>query len=96
MRGQCSHVLGLHGPTQLAPEFVGADFDDRVMRDADHGPVGTIQGHSDLGGLPQELIQLFLKRRSRFVHGSASPRGKKGSPKRQVAALYHRTRAFLY
>jgi hypothetical protein len=75
MRGHFPHVTGLHGATELSPQFVGTGLDHRVVRDADDRPVGTIQGHRDPGGLLKQLIQLFLKRRRRSIHESAPNEG---------------------
>lgn len=96
MRGHFSHVTGLHRPAELSPQLVGAGLDHGVVRDAHDGTVGTIQGHRDSGGLPKPLLQLFLKRRRRFVHESASSWGMTGSLNCQLAALYHRIGRFLY
>jgi hypothetical protein len=96
MRGHFSHVTGLHGPAELSPQFVGAGFDHRVVRDTNNRPVCAIQGHRNPGGLLKELIQLFLKRRRRFIHEPASAGGMTGFLDRQVAALYHRISRFFY
>jgi len=96
MRGHFSHVTGLHRPAELSSQFVGAGLDHGVVRDAHDSAVCTIQGHRDSGGLLKQLIQLFLKRRRRFVHESASAWGMIGHLNRQVAALYHRMGRFLY
>jgi hypothetical protein len=96
MRGHFSHVTGLHRPAELSPQFVGAGFDHRVVRNANDRTVCAIQGHRNPGGLLKQLIQLFLKRRRRFVHESASVSGMTAFPNRQVAALYHRIYRFSY
>jgi hypothetical protein len=96
MRGHFSHVTGLHGTAELSPQFMGAGFDHRVVRNAHDRAVGAIQGHGNSGGLLKELIQLFLKCRRRFIHDSTSAWGMTGLLKRQVAALYHRVGRFLY
>jgi hypothetical protein len=96
MRGHFPHVTGLHRTAELSPQLVGAGFDHRVVRDANDRPIGAIQGHRNPGGLLKQLIQLFLKRRRRFIHESASAWGIPGFPKRQVAALYHRMGRFSY
>jgi hypothetical protein len=89
-------VTGLHGAAELSPEFMGTGFDHRVVRDADNRTVCAIQGHRDPGGLLKQLIQLFLKRRRRSIHESASAWGRTGFLNRQVAALYHRIGRFLH
>jgi hypothetical protein len=96
MRGHFSHVTGLHSTAELSPEFVGTGFDHRVVRDADNRTVCAIQGHRNPGGLLKQLIQLFLQRRRRSIHESASAWGMTGLLNRQVAALYHRIGRFLY
>ena len=96
MRGQFSHVTGLRGPAESSPQFVGAGLDRRVVRDANDRPLCAIQGHRNPGGLLKQLIQLFLKRRDRFIHESASTRSLTGFPDRQVAAIYHRIDRFSY
>ena len=96
MRGQFSHVAGLDGAAELSPHFVGAGFDDRVVRDADDGPVGAIQSHRNPSGLLKELIQFLLKRRCRFIHESTSTSGTTGFLNRRGAAIYHRIHRFSY
>jgi hypothetical protein len=96
MRGHLSHVTGLHRTAELSPQFVGAGFDHRVVRDADDCTVCAIQGHRNPGGLLKQLIQLFLKCRRRFIHESASAWDRNGSLDHQVAALYHRISGFSY
>ena len=87
MRGHLPHVTGLHRTAELSSQFMGAGFDHRVVRNANDRTVCAIQGHRDPGGLPQQLIQPFLKRCHRFIHESASAWGMIGSLNRQVAAL---------
>ena len=96
MRGHFPHVSGLHRTAELSAQFVGAGFDHRVMRDADDLAVCAIQGHRNPGGLLKQLIQLFLKRRRRFIHDSASARGLTKFLNRQVDALYHGINRFSY
>jgi hypothetical protein len=96
MRGHFSQVTGLHRAAELPPQFVGAGFDHRVVRDANERTVCAIQGHRDPGGLLKQLIQLLLKRRRRFIHESASAWDMTGFLDHQVAALYHRIDRFSY
>jgi hypothetical protein len=72
MRGHFPHMTSLDCTAELSPQFVGAGFDHGVVRDTDDGPVGAIQGHRNAGSLLKELIQFFLKHRSRFIHESTS------------------------
>jgi hypothetical protein len=96
MRGQFSHVTGLDRPAELSSQFVGAGFDHRIVRDAHDRTVGPIQGHRNLSRLLKQLVQLFLKRRRRSIHESASAWGMTGFLNRQVDALYHRINQFLH
>lgn len=96
MSGHLSHVTGLHRAAESSPQFVSAGLDDRVMRDTHDRAIDAIQGDRDTGGLPEQLIQFFLKRCRRFIHESASAEGGTASPKCQVAALYHRIGGILY
>lgn len=96
MPGQFSHVTGLHGTTESSSQFVGAGFDDGIVRDANDRAVGAIQGHRDPGGLLKQLIQLLLKHRRRFIHESASAWGMTGFPDSRVAAVYHGKHSFSY
>jgi hypothetical protein len=96
MRGQFSHVCGLDRAAELSPHFVGAGFDNRVVRDADDGPVGAVQGHRHPSGLAKELFQFLLKSRRRYIHESTSEWGTTGCLNRRVAAIYHRIHRFSY
>ena len=96
MGGHVTHVTGLDCTAELSPQFVSAGLDHRVVRDANDRTVCTIQGHRNPGGLLEQLVQLFLERRRRFIHDSVSAWGLTGFLNRQVAALYHRTDRFSY
>jgi len=89
-------MISLNLAAQPPPQFVSGGLDDGIMRDANNRTVCTIQGHRDPGALLKQLLQLFLKRRHRFVHESASGWGRTGFLVRQVAALYHRINRFSY
>ena len=75
MRSHLVHVSRLHRATELSAQFVSTGFDHRVMWDADDRSICAIQGHRDTSGLLKQLTELFLKRRHRFVHESASHSG---------------------
>jgi hypothetical protein len=96
MRSHLTHVSSLHLAAESSPQFMGSSFDDRVVRDADNRTICAIQGHRDPGSLSKQVLQLFLKRRRRFIHESASTWGMTGDLDRQVAALYHRIDRFSY
>jgi len=70
MPGELAHLPGLDPAAELAAQFMGAGLDHRVMGDADDGAVGPIEGHGDLRGLAQELIELVLECGRRPIHGS--------------------------
>jgi hypothetical protein len=96
MRGHFSHMGGLDRAAELSPHLVGAGFDNRVVRDADDGPVGAIQGHRHPSHLAKELIQFLLKSRRRYIHESTSEWFTTGFLNRRVAAIYHRIHRFCY
>jgi hypothetical protein len=96
VRSHFSHVSGLHRATEPSPQLVGTGFDHRVVRDANDRAVCAIQGHRNPGGLLKQLIQLFLKRRCRFIHESASAWNMTGYLDHQAAALYHGIYRFSY
>ena len=96
LRGDGAHLPGLDRATELLPQFVGPGLDHRVMGDPHNGPFGPIESHGDLRGLPQELIEFFLQRGRRPIHGLIPSLPRMGPPKRPRAALYHRMPAFSY
>lgn len=96
MNGHFAHVTGLHRTAELPPQFVGAGLDHRIVRHTDDRAVGPIQSNRNSGRFLKQFVQLLLKSRCRSVHESASAGSEKGSPKCQVAALYHRIDGFLY
>ena len=63
------HVTLLDLATELATKFVGAKFDDRVMRHPLDGAMESIEVDRDLGSFDEEPRKFFLKFDSVPLHG---------------------------
>jgi hypothetical protein len=63
------HVTLLDLATELATKFVGAKFDDRVMRHPLDGAIESIEVDRDLGRFDEEPRKFFLKFDGVPLHG---------------------------
>jgi hypothetical protein len=96
VRGEVAHLAGLDAATELAPQLMRAGLDHRIMGDADDGALGVVQGHGDLRGLAQEVIESSLECGRRPIHGSTPDLPRSGPPERRGTALDHRMPRFSY
>jgi hypothetical protein len=96
MLGELAHLPGLDPAAELSPQFVGAGLDHRVMRETDEGALGAVEGHGDLRGLAQELVEFVLECGRRPIHGSTPSLSRSGPPELPRAALYNEKPAFSY
>jgi len=78
------HVTLLDLAAELPTEFVGPQFDHRVMRHPLDGPVDAIQGDRNVGGFPEEPRAFFLKFDGVPLHGQPPVESSIRSPDREV------------
>ena len=90
------HVTLLDLATELSAEFVGAKFDDRVMRHPLDGAIESIEFDRDLGGFDEEPRKFFLKRDGLPVHGQAPLEPIFLTQSTSSLPSYHKSAMFLH
>jgi hypothetical protein len=90
------HVALLDLAAELAPEFVGPQFDHRVMRHPQDGPVGAIEGDGNLGRFAEESREFFLKVDGVPLHGNPPVSRVSVTQAAKCPTSYHKSAVFLY
>jgi hypothetical protein len=91
-----SHVMLLDLATELATEFVGAKFDDRVMRHPLDGAIESVEVDRDLGGFDEEPRKFFLKFDAVPLHGQPPIESILLTQTASSSPSYHKSAVFLH
>jgi hypothetical protein len=91
-----SHVMLLDLATELATEFVGAKFDDRVMRHPLDSAVESIEVDRDLGSFDEEPRDFLLKFDGVPLHGQPPIESISPPQTANSSASYHKSAMFLH
>jgi hypothetical protein len=91
-----SDVTLLDLATELATEFVGAKFDDRVMRYPLDGAIESIEGDRNLGGFDEQPRKFFLKFDGVPFHGQAPVESIPLPQTASSSSSYHESAVFLH
>jgi len=82
--------------TELLSHFVSPALDDRVVRHPLNGAIRPIQCHRNLGGLLEQIVQLFPQPQGIAVHGQSPSDEFCVSPTNQTRPVYHGNPRFSY